>query len=629
MKVDSAPVTSPDEGPEQRWRRTVRKRPAKLKLGRLLRDFGYAELDDDVADAIDARMASVGLAVRPSLREAAADEIVTVYRPRGARDGDARATAAAAAPTPREPAAAPATERPRPKSRQASDPDSAHVLTDLKGQLADARAESGRVRTELDGRIAAMADADRLARERLAEQSAVVADQAHRLATLSGLLIETRAALAEARDEIRRAVGDLPAAVVEAPMEAGGLSEEEGWLTDADEPLPPSPVEAAISAIAAPVDDPDELVSDVDAAAEADAGLPPSHDAPADDLAALPMDDVFAGALDAPPDGDGFAPEADAPAAQEAPGADADAPLSNDDLVFEPQVPAPAEAEAPAEDDVFSLGADAPAAGDGFSPPAEGLPEEEELSPSAEALAEAMFSLEDAAPAEEDVLRAPAEEDVFGPPAEAPPEDEVFAAEPEADPAPETVARPPTPPRRRGFFTLDPQPPPPDADAAAPPAEDEAAKEPAFADERRLVDDVPTTPPPVGEPDRELDVWQVGEAPAEREDFDFSPPGEASDEAVPEPTAMAGDGPSALLPPPPPLPPSPFAGERPASPPEIGERSSKPAKRGRMARGRGRWEGTCSVCERFPEGTRRRDLEAAGWQLDGDFPTCPQCRGLA
>ena len=229
MKVDSAPVTLPDEGPEQRWRRTVRKRPAKLKLGRLLRDFGYAELDDDVADAIEARMASVGLAIRPPLREAAADEIVTVYRPQGT-DDDAPAAAAAAAAAPGRRAAPPRPARPRarrersrPKSRRAADPDSARVITDLKGQLADARAESGRLRTELDGRIAAMADADRLARERLAEQSAVVEDQAHRLAELSGLLNETRAALAEARDEIRRAVGDLPAAVVEAPVEDGGL----------------------------------------------------------------------------------------------------------------------------------------------------------------------------------------------------------------------------------------------------------------------------------------------------------------------------------------------------------------------------------------------------------------------
>ena len=162
MKVDSAPVTLPDEGPEQRWRRTVRKRPAKLKLGRLLRDFGYAELDDDVADAIEARMAGVGLAISPPLREAAADEIVTVHRVHGVSDDDVRAAAAAAAAArPSEPATPAAPERPRSNARRPADPDSTRAVSDLKGQLADARAESERLRTELDSRVAAMADADR------------------------------------------------------------------------------------------------------------------------------------------------------------------------------------------------------------------------------------------------------------------------------------------------------------------------------------------------------------------------------------------------------------------------------------------------------------------------------------
>ena len=95
-----------DEAPEQRWRRVVdrRNRPAKLKVDRLVRDFGYAELDDEVGDAIEARLAGVALAVAPSLRNAIAGEVVTIYandsaasergagrsrsRPRCTRDGE-------------------------------------------------------------------------------------------------------------------------------------------------------------------------------------------------------------------------------------------------------------------------------------------------------------------------------------------------------------------------------------------------------------------------------------------------------------------------------------------------------------------------------------------------------------
>ena len=570
MRVDSASVTLPDEGPEQRWRRTVRKRPAKLKLGRLLRDFGYSELDDDVADAIEARMAGVGLAVRPPLRQAAADEIVTVYRPQGA-DDDVPAAADAVAARPPEPVAPAAPEPPRPRPRRTGDPDSARMISDLKGQLADARAESERLRTELEGRIAAMADADRLAGERLAEQSAVVDDQTHRLAELSGLLHQTRAALAEARDEIRRTLGDMPAAIVEAPAEDGGLSAEEGWLTDADEPLPPSAIEAAASAIALPADEPDE--PDEPDGPGVDAEAPPPHDAGLDPVASR---DVFAGPGEALSDEDVFAADAGWPPSQEDPGAGADPSPEVDDLVFKPELPA--SAEVPAQDDEF-------------------VPEP------------------DMAP----------QEDVFG----ALPEDEAFSFEPADGPPPETVARPPAPPRRSGFFTLQPQPAArddgADSDGDPPPAQDTAAQEPVPVDEWRLDDEQTPAGTPAGEIDLELADWHADDG-LQPADLAFDPPADASGE--PEPAAWAPDA-TGALPPPPPLPPLPFADDVPARPPKPAERPSRPAKRGRMARGRGRWEGTCSVCERFPETTRRRDLEADGWQLDGDFPTCPQCRGLA
>jgi hypothetical protein len=52
------------------------------------------------------------------------------------------------------------------------------------------------------------------------------------------------------------------------------------------------------------------------------------------------------------------------------------------------------------------------------------------------------------------------------------------------------------------------------------------------------------------------------------------------------------------------------------------------ALRGRGGRNRGRWQGSCSVCGRKPLENRRRDLEAAGWDLDDEGAACPQCRGL-
>jgi len=44
--------------------------------------------------------------------------------------------------------------------------------------------------------------------------------------------------------------------------------------------------------------------------------------------------------------------------------------------------------------------------------------------------------------------------------------------------------------------------------------------------------------------------------------------------------------------------------------------------------GRGRWQGSCSICGREPAVNKRKDLEAAGWDLDDDAAACPQCRGL-
>lgn len=68
----------PTHGPEERWRRTVdqRGRPLKLKVGRLLKEFGYARLEPGVGEAIESRLAQVGLQVRPGLRDATADQVI-------------------------------------------------------------------------------------------------------------------------------------------------------------------------------------------------------------------------------------------------------------------------------------------------------------------------------------------------------------------------------------------------------------------------------------------------------------------------------------------------------------------------------------------------------------------------
>jgi hypothetical protein len=70
----------PPYGAEERWRRTVdnRHRPLKLKVGRLLREFGYARLDPDVTAAIEARLERVGLCVQPPLHTVAGDQIITL-----------------------------------------------------------------------------------------------------------------------------------------------------------------------------------------------------------------------------------------------------------------------------------------------------------------------------------------------------------------------------------------------------------------------------------------------------------------------------------------------------------------------------------------------------------------------
>jgi len=72
--------TAPVHSPEERWRRTVdqRGRPLKLKVGRLLKEFGHAGLQPGVGAEIETRLAQVGLRVSPGLRNATADQVITL-----------------------------------------------------------------------------------------------------------------------------------------------------------------------------------------------------------------------------------------------------------------------------------------------------------------------------------------------------------------------------------------------------------------------------------------------------------------------------------------------------------------------------------------------------------------------
>lgn len=81
-QADNDAVAQPDGGPELRWRRTLdlRKRPARLKVDGLIKEFGYADLSPDAANAIEARLARVGLQVEPSLHIAEGGDVITIGR---------------------------------------------------------------------------------------------------------------------------------------------------------------------------------------------------------------------------------------------------------------------------------------------------------------------------------------------------------------------------------------------------------------------------------------------------------------------------------------------------------------------------------------------------------------------
>ena len=647
-------MTSLDEAPEQRWRRTVdrRNRPAKLKVDRLLRDFGYAELDSAVGDAIEARLAGVALAVAPSLRDAVAGEVVTIY---ASDTADPAEGATAPAPGAVDPVAA---EDPAVVS------DVAQMVTYLKQQVLDARAEAERLRTELDRRIAARMDAERENEAIIAEQAAALEAQGRQLAELRDALDSTRQALAETRDEIRRAVGELQAlpepvpADVEADLlaadEAAGAGEDatddfdlvgEDWADGPEEPED-DPGEPALTG--------GEPAPELEARAERRDASMIDLDEPAPDPDAAPVAEAPDPSFDlgAPAhgvrDGPGVKPDSafdlDEPAlgAPELPAAEA--PESAFDL-DEPALGAPELPAAEAPESAFDLDEPAPDADAG--PAGEAPDPSFDLDDPALALPEdapadgAQPELELAEPVAEGDLPTPeAQEFDVEPPlraAETPAVDEVADWQPEIPPEPREPE-----PRLRAVsdpeepVTVSPAQPEPvdDLDSPLPPASDWLPEDlrPPDADA-----DAPAPEPlPVGadEPEGELtDFDDFLYDAAELYDPGEPEPGAGGDGLLePEIEARWPDEPAAALPPPPPAPPSPFGDELAPEAPEAPDVAERPTLgkvlRGRGGRGRGRWEGRCSICGREPQVNRRKDLQAAGWDLDDDAAACPQCRGV-
>ena len=568
-------MTPLDEAPEQRWRRTVdrRNRPAKLKVDRLLRDFGYAELDADAGDAIEARLAGVALAVAPSLRNAVAGEVITIYANDSAAPEERRPVARAkpVAPVARDTPVAPVPVA-VPAAEPAAAADVAEMVAYLKQQVIDARAEAERLRTELGGRIAAArVEADRDTESIVAEQAAALAQQRSQIAELGDALNATRQALADTRDEIRRAVGELQAP---EPMAADG---EAPPLRDVGAvPMDPEP----------PAVEDEEPVDEGPLSGEKPADLPEAAEAarmasPLPAQAAPPPDGADELAAPLPGPADHAASDLDEPAhGVDEPGQDVEVavgpvdepvrdieePMSD---VDEPPLAVEAEPAAAGEE---------PGLGDG------GEWQPDPAAPPAESASNVTWLRKRDAPDGPAVLQpagADRSEDV---PAPLPPSSEWLPAD----------------------FRPKPGEAPPAA-AEAPPAAGEPEPESHREDGLTDFDDF---------------LYDADEL------YDPGEPGQAALTGEPlesEIQARWPDEPTAALPPPPPVPPSPWAGD-----PDPQPRAAGRAKRAKVlrARVRGRWDGTCSICGRLPADNRRKDLEAAGWDISDEAAACPQCRGV-
>ncbi|MDP2710647.1 MAG: hypothetical protein Q8O56_05465 [Solirubrobacteraceae bacterium] len=246
-----------DAAPEQRWRRTVdrRNRPAKLKVGRLLRDFGYAAPGDGAFEAIEARLAAVGLALEPSLRTVAADDVITIYA-RGAAAAPSGAPPPSAAQasderrSPAPPGAAPAPFGLDSSAAAGSPSDTtglpgddaaaAAAISELERELSSAREQGEQLRDELEGRLAEHRESAAVAQQLIAQQGGELAEQRRRLDELGQALSTARQALAETRDEVRRTVDELladPAGPPDAERDAHGVEPARSAAADEDPPV--------------------------------------------------------------------------------------------------------------------------------------------------------------------------------------------------------------------------------------------------------------------------------------------------------------------------------------------------------------------------------------------------------
>ncbi len=721
-------MTPLEEAPEQRWRRTVdrRNRPAKLKVDRLLRDFGYAKLDAEVGDAIEARLADVALAVAPSLRDATANEVVTIYANDGAAPQEAPAEAAAPAADPAS-AAAPAAAA-----------DVAQMVTYLKQQVLDARAEAERLRNELERRIATRADAEADAQAIIAEQVAALDAQSRQIAELAAALEQTRQALADTRDEIRRAVGELQALPEPPPPP---LEEDEATESTGEDPLddfargggelgddvspvaeepvveeiPPVGEEPVVGQIPSVGEEP--VVGQIPSVGEEPVGQIPSvGEEPVGQVPSVGEEPVVGEvpSVGGEPVGQvpsvGGEPVGQVPSVGGEPVVGAISSVGGEPVVGaissvgeEPVVeePPPIAPEPVVEE--IPVVAEEPVAGEPppvtrelveAPPPVNDEPVVTDASPRGDEPTDdpSLSGAESADGREEaeadwipaalrDNRRKADTPDTTGPVADAgangagvqPPELDAGAPEFDLDEPPlsaKPAARPdgggrseadlaawqPGAAREAGANTrpsangdLDEFADP--ALAAASPADDDA--DPAAEANAADADADPAAEANAAGDDADPaaeanaagdDADPAAEANAAGDDdlltgfddflYDSEELYDADASDVPGDDEQfdrpAVEGSATALPPPPPAPPSPWADEPDAEAPPVHARATLgKVLRGRGGgRGRGRWQGSCSICGREPAEHRRKDLEAAGWNLDEEAAACPQCRGL-
>ncbi|HEY1538581.1 MAG TPA: hypothetical protein VGF63_04220, partial [Solirubrobacteraceae bacterium] len=223
----------PSHEAEERWRRTVeqRGRPLKLKVGRLLREFGHRRLEPGVGDSIEARLARVGLRVTPPLRDVTADQVITLdlVRTDVPRPAPRAGGAFPIAPSPGAPGA------PAPGARPGARVDGASV-GGAPGAAVDAE------QTPL---VWAAVEAERHVRDALDQAAAMAAE---RIAALERDLAAEREAAAAAREErdavARRVAAERRAAAARleqlSASERGALRELDGGARpfELDDDLP-------------------------------------------------------------------------------------------------------------------------------------------------------------------------------------------------------------------------------------------------------------------------------------------------------------------------------------------------------------------------------------------------------